>query len=78
MIREWTSREGDESSYIKISNKDTTRVVEIEYVSALERMREAYKRSKDKGERRELKERYAERCREENKRLKREVYSEKI
>ncbi len=78
MIREWTSREGDESSYIKISNKDTTRVVEVEYVYALERIREAYKKSKDRGERKELKERYLERCREENKRLKREVYSEKI
>jgi len=76
--RGWISKEGDETSYIKIFARGAIKVVEIEYESALERLKKSYRESKGKEERRELKERYIERCREENKRYKREIYLEKI
>jgi len=77
-LLEWISTDEDGSTTITLSNYEGRKVVEVEYENELDRIGARWRASRDRKERKELKESYRNVAKELNGRYKKPIFSEEL
>ena len=78
MIKQWTSRDSHETSYISISSIGSSKVVEIEYSNILDGLLLEFNLAKGRKEKGIVREKYREAAKELNSQYKQPYYNPEI
>lgn len=78
MIKQWTSKDLHETSYISISSIDSSKVVEIEYINILDELLLEFNMAKGRKEKGIVRERYKAAAKELNSQYKKPIYNPEI